>query len=143
MANGHCGHVDYKKGDLISLKLANNDRVIIERGMDIEILDDKPIYEREDDLQRYAKSQAKAYDIKMLHLNKDKTGTSKIQQAGYPDCICFGKHGVTFFIELKTQSKLSDAQIEFKQWATDNGYQHYVATTPAEVDYIYKTYELL
>ena len=139
-ANGHIGRVDAKKGNLISLKLYNNKRIIIERGMDIEILDDTPIYESEDDLQRYASNQAKTYGIKLLHLNKDKTGTSKIQEAGWADCICFAKNGKSFFIELKTQSVVSSKQKDFRKWAIAMDYKYYIAETPKQVDDIYKEY---
>jgi hypothetical protein len=134
------GRVYLKKGNRAVLLNDKGGTIAIQKGDIYTVLDYRPVYEVEENLQKYANDKAKEYGVRLLHLNKDKTGTSKIQEAGWPDCICYAKCGRSFFIELKTKSKLSSKQKIFKQWAVDMGYAHYVATTPIEVDNIFKEY---
>ena len=134
------GRVYMKKHNRAILLSENNKTLAIQKGDVYTVLDYKPVYEVEDNLQKYANDTAKEHGIRLLHLSKDKTGTSKIQEGGLPDCICYAKCGRSFFIELKTKTKLSSKQILFKQWALDMGFPHYVATTPKEVDDIFTEY---
>jgi len=134
------GRVYMKKYNRAILLNEKNQTKAIQKDDSYAVLDYKPVYEVEENLQKYANDTANEYGIRVLHLNKDRTGTSKIQQAGYPDCICFAKCGRSFFIELKTKTKLSSEQELFRKWAIDMGFPHYVATTPEEVDNIFKGY---
>ena len=114
---------------------------MLPKDADFTIMDYKPLYEEECDLQRYAEENASKYGIRVLHLKKDKAGTGKTQDAGWSDCMCYTSCGRSFFMELKTKSKLSEVQKEFRRWALSMGHKYEVALTPLEVDAIYDKYK--
>lgn len=96
------------------------------------------VVQSEDDLQKQVKSFCRKAGHKMLHLKKGRDGTSRTQQAGWPDCVIAQRNtGVTFYIELKTtDGKLRKEQKAFKLWCRDNGHRYEVCRTVDEVKQI-------
>ena len=137
--NGFIGRVEHKKKAGCML-VDGKDIDILTSLEPFDVMSTEPVYTQEEDLQSYAMRKAEEHGFKLLHLKKGRDGTSKHQQADWADCIVFASEGRAFFIELKTGTDLSEGQLEFKQWAVDMGYPHYVARCPADVDEIYEGY---
>ena len=129
-----------KKYDLCSLK-AGSEYLMMHRGQKFEVLETLPKYYRENDLQRYAESKCNNRGWKYLHIGNSQSRKTKNNGKGWPDMIIFNGKGNTFFLELKTLSKMKKEQTYFRNWAMMNKYSHYIASTPGGIDQIMRHYE--